>query len=135
MTALICMTASFFGDVFNNFLIIDATDRRKIRSNQKRLFIAVAYTPFHFSRTLPLSSLYCTIYNIFVLLCVLEFSDWLCNSADRSLYNFAFDVLNIEFVFLGKIKTQQENRITGTFKDCGFIFDLPVIRFQKLLVL
>ena len=30
-------------DVFNNFLNIDATDRRKISSDQKRLFIAVSF--------------------------------------------------------------------------------------------
>ena len=41
--------------VYNNFLLIDATDRNKISSDQKRLFFAViAYTPFHFLRTLPL---------------------------------------------------------------------------------
>ena len=40
--------------VYNNFLRIDATDRSKIRSDQKRFFIALS-TPFHFLRTLPLS--------------------------------------------------------------------------------
>jgi len=40
--------------VFNNFLLIDATERRKIRSDQKRFFIALSLYPFHFSRTLPL---------------------------------------------------------------------------------
>ena len=44
-------------DVFNNFLLIDATDRSKISSDQKRLFIALSLTPFHFSRTLPLSAI------------------------------------------------------------------------------
>ena len=50
------MNASFFGmRRFNNFLHVDATDRRKISSDQKRLFIAVSlYLHFHFSRTLPL---------------------------------------------------------------------------------
>ena len=38
--------------VFNNFLLIDATDRSKIGSDQKCLFF---FTPFHFSRTLPLN--------------------------------------------------------------------------------
>ena len=41
--------------VFNNFLLIDATDRSKISSDQKRLFFAVSL-PFHFSQTLPLKS-------------------------------------------------------------------------------
>ena len=41
-------------DVFNNFLLIDATDRSKISRDQKRFFIAVSLNPFNFSRTLPL---------------------------------------------------------------------------------
>ena len=41
-------------DIFNNFLLIDATDRSKISSDQKRFFIALSLYPFHFSRTLPL---------------------------------------------------------------------------------
>ena len=41
-------------DVFINFLLIDATDRSKISSDQKRFFIALSLSPFHFSRTLPL---------------------------------------------------------------------------------
>ena len=45
-------------DVFNNFLLIDATDRSKIIVAIKRAFLShLAYTPFHFSRTLPLKSL------------------------------------------------------------------------------
>jgi len=39
-------------DVFYNFLLIDATDRSKISSHQKRLIFAVCLYPFHFSRTL-----------------------------------------------------------------------------------
>ena len=36
-------------DVFNNFLIIDAADRSKISSDQKRFFIALSlYPPFIF---------------------------------------------------------------------------------------
>ena len=45
---------SLVWDVFINFLLIDATDRSKISSDLKRFFIA--YTPFNFSRTLPLIS-------------------------------------------------------------------------------
>ena len=42
--------------VFNNFLLIDATARSKISSDQKFFFYCIKpYTPFHFSRTLPLS--------------------------------------------------------------------------------
>ena len=43
----ICMDTTFFSESrFNNFLLIDATDRSKIRSDQKRLSIVV-------TRTLP----------------------------------------------------------------------------------
>ena len=41
-------------DVFINFLLIDATDRSKIISDQKRFFIALSLYLFNFSRTLPL---------------------------------------------------------------------------------
>ena len=43
-------------DVFNNFLLIDATDRSKFSGDQKRFFIALSLYPFHFSRTLPLTN-------------------------------------------------------------------------------
>ena len=36
--------------VLNNFLIIDATDKSKISSDQKRLFFAVSLFPFSFFR-------------------------------------------------------------------------------------
>ena len=49
------MDTTFFGiNRFNNFLLIDATDRSKISSDQKRFFIALSLYPPHFSRTLPL---------------------------------------------------------------------------------
>ena len=41
--------------VFNNFLLIDATDRSKIRSDQKRFFRIKPLPPLIFSRTLPLN--------------------------------------------------------------------------------
>jgi len=40
-------------DVFNNFLLIDATDRSRISSNQKRLFIAVSLYPLSFFANTP----------------------------------------------------------------------------------
>ena len=40
-------------DVFNNFLLTDATDRNKISSDQKRFFYRTK--PISFSRTLPLN--------------------------------------------------------------------------------
>ena len=44
------MDTTFFGiNRFNNFLLIDATDRSKISSDQKRFFIALSlYPPFIF---------------------------------------------------------------------------------------
>ena len=41
--------------VFNNFLLIDATDRSKICSDQKRFLSHEAYTPFQFAQILTLS--------------------------------------------------------------------------------
>ena len=39
--------------VFNNFLLIDATDSCKIRSDQKRLFFAVSLYPLSFFANTP----------------------------------------------------------------------------------
>jgi len=40
-------------DVFNNFLLIDATDRSKISIDQKRLFIALSLYPLLFFANTP----------------------------------------------------------------------------------
>ena len=45
--------SSLVWDVFNNFLFIDATDRRKISSDQKRLFIVVSLYPLSFFANTP----------------------------------------------------------------------------------
>ena len=39
--------------VFNNFLLIDQTDRSKIRSDQKRFFIALSLYPLSFFANIP----------------------------------------------------------------------------------
>ena len=39
--------------VFNNFLLIDATDKSKISSDQKRFFIAFSQYPFSFFANTP----------------------------------------------------------------------------------
>ena len=39
--------------VFNNFLLIDATDRSKISSDQKRFFIALSLPPLSFFANTP----------------------------------------------------------------------------------
>ena len=46
----ICMGAKLF---FNNFLLIDATDRSKISSDQKRFFIALSLYPLSFFANTP----------------------------------------------------------------------------------
>ena len=40
-------------DVFNNFFLIDATDRSKISSDQKRFFIALSLYPLSFFANTP----------------------------------------------------------------------------------
>ena len=40
-------------DVFINFLLIDATDRSKISSDQKRFFIALSLNPLSFFANTP----------------------------------------------------------------------------------
>ena len=43
--------------VFNNFLLIDATDRSKISSDQKRFFIALNLYPLSFFANTPFKGL------------------------------------------------------------------------------
>ena len=51
---LICMDATFCGvSCFYNFLLINATDRSKISSNQKRFFIALSLYPLSFFANTP----------------------------------------------------------------------------------
>ena len=40
-------------DVFNKFLLIDVTDRSKIRSDQKRFFITLSLYPLSFFANIP----------------------------------------------------------------------------------
>ena len=48
------MDATFFSmSRFNNFLLIGATDRSKISSDQKRLFIALSLYPLSFFANTP----------------------------------------------------------------------------------
>ena len=42
---------------FNNFLLIDATDRSKIRSDQKRFFVALSVYPLSFFANTPFKQL------------------------------------------------------------------------------
>ena len=46
--------------VFNNFLLIDATDRSKISSDQKRLFFAVSIYPLLFFANTSLKTFVCS---------------------------------------------------------------------------
>ena len=43
--------------VFNNFLLIDATDRSKISGDQKRFFIALSLYPLSFFANTPFNPL------------------------------------------------------------------------------
>ena len=53
----IWVDATLFGmRRFYNFLLIDATDRSKISSHQKRLFIAVSLYPLLFFANTPFNS-------------------------------------------------------------------------------
>ena len=42
--------------VFNNFLLIDATDKSKISNNQKRFFIALSLYPLSFLANTPFNT-------------------------------------------------------------------------------
>ena len=54
--------------VFNNFLLIDATDRSKIRSDRKSFFIALSLNPLSFFANTPFKCVF--------LWCFLKFKQW-----------------------------------------------------------
>ena len=57
------MGATFFGmNCFNNFLLIDATNRSKISSDQKRLFFAVRLFPLSFFASTPFKLVFNPVY-------------------------------------------------------------------------
>jgi len=88
-------------DVFKNFLIIDATDRRKISSDQKWLFIAVSLYPFQFFANTPfkllISSLTTRNLNNFKILKIWSDPRLFLNLQDN-LYPFPFLYLLHKFV-------------------------------------
>ena len=49
-------------DVFNNFLLIDAADRSKISSDQKRFFIALSLYPLSFFANTPFKDSFLEVY-------------------------------------------------------------------------
>ena len=49
----VCALSYSVWDVFNQFLFKDATDRRKICSDQKRFFIAISLYPLSFFASTP----------------------------------------------------------------------------------
>ena len=76
-------------DVFHNFLLIDATDRSKISSDQKRFFIALSLYPLSFFANTPFKA--GTIVNLDVYLWI----EGQLNHANRSLSIEGFIILNI----------------------------------------
>ena len=53
LSEFVCSLRSLVWVVFNNFLLIDATDRSKISSDQKRLFFALSLYPLSFFPNTP----------------------------------------------------------------------------------
>ena len=49
----VCALSYSVRDVFNMFLLIDATDRSKVSSDQKRFFIALSLYPLSFFANTP----------------------------------------------------------------------------------
>ena len=88
-------------DVFNNFLLIDATNRSKISSDQKRFFISLSLL---FLRTLPLMN--STAYNLWTFTWFVHFVqaelDWKIHT--EGLSKFHFNIYSILFCWTSGIK-------------------------------
>ena len=58
LSQFVCALSYSAWDVFNNFLLIDATDRSKISSDQKRFFIALSLYPISVFANTPFKGKY-----------------------------------------------------------------------------
>ena len=94
-------------DVFNNFLIIDAIDRRKISSDQKRLFIAVSLCPLSFFANTPFKKRFL-------------FLKFLCcqTALEIALYRLRLYVNRLQKKYLHlKLENRIGHRIFGIFAE------------------
>jgi len=78
-------------DVFNNFLLIDATDRTKTSSDQKRLFFAVSLYLLSFFANTPFNS-FLSIPQFhgshLIFLCILTVLELYCNVNEIEFISF-----------------------------------------------
>ena len=86
-------------DVFNKFLLIDATDRSKISSDQKSFFIALSLYPLSFFANTPFKcySLWATLYNFLSIHSLLNCNRALSNCKSKC---FVILILNLKRVYL-----------------------------------
>ena len=85
-------------DVFNNFLLIEATDRSKINSDQKRFFIALSLYPLSFFANTPFKG---TVVNQ-ALSCLKVTWNYAYNLFLKTYYLFTKSNFDNKFIFLLK---------------------------------
>ena len=64
LSEFVCSLRSLVWVVFNNFLLIDPTDRTKISSDQKRLFFALSLYPLSFFANTPFNMWFTKVINL-----------------------------------------------------------------------
>ena len=91
--------------VFNNFLLIDATDRSNISSDQKRFFIPLSFfTPLSFFANTPFKEFFSYEYYLVM--------KWTCFTILSSFY------INIKYLVL-LMCVFSSDKIPGTAKSVG----------------
>ena len=87
-------------DVFNNFLLIDATDSSKISSDQKRFFIALNQYPLSFFANTPFNENKCkSIHEHWTCFCLRSFSIknfWMVFGSKMCWKLYKFKPLNLQ---------------------------------------
>ena len=85
-------------DVFNNFLLIDATDKSKISGDQKRFFIALSLYPLSFFANTPFKILvYMSSFTTLHVSIIIIFLNFYYESFNNNVFKIFF--LNNTFFF------------------------------------
>ena len=108
LSEFVWMIRSLVWVVFNNFLLIDATDRSKISSDQKRLFFAVSLYPLSFFAN--------TLFK----------KELLIVPSSRKIFEYSFD-----FLTNGSVRRQTVTENT-TFKSLNT--KIPLFRLWWILI-
>ena len=91
LSEFVCTLRTSLLVVFNNFLLIDATDRSKISSDHKRFFIALSLYPLSFFANTPFK------YKTRLILDTVPWPDFVIN---KNIIGFTSDVFKVNYLYI-----------------------------------